>query len=296
MNLPNFMVIGAAKSATTTLYNILKQHDAIFTPTFKEPHFFNIDKNFNKGLAWYKKTYYSKANHHKAIFDFTPTYLYSSNCAERIYKNLGSEMKFIIVLRNPVDRAYSHYLHSKRDGHENSDFKSAISNEKNRIEISRKNKDLLSELRCSYLAQGKYCDMISTYLKYYPLNNFLIINFESEIVNNLEITIGKISNFLDLDLSNLELNFHSNKSGKSRFSFIQKLMLKNSFLREIVKFFFSPLNRQIIRNKIKNLNKVDYSFVPLSEELKKNLFKKYFMKDVLKLENLIGKSMNWNRL
>ena len=138
--------------------------------------------------------------------------------------------------------------------------------------------------------------MISVYLKYYPLNNFLIINFEMEIVNNLEITIGKISNFLDLDLSNLELNFHSNKSGKSRFSFIQKLMLKNSFLREIVKFFFSPLSRQIIRNKIKNLNKVDYSFVPLSEELKKDLFKKYFMKDVLKLEKLIGKSMNWNSL
>ena len=295
MSLPNFMVLGAAKSATTTLYNILKKHDNVFAPSFKEPHFFNIDKNFNKGLDWYEKTYYNDVENCKVVFDFTPTYLYSSSCAERIYNSLGSEMNFIIILRNPVDRAYSHYLHSKRDGHENTDFKSAITNEKNRIEIARKNNDVLSELRYSYLAQGQYYNMISPYLKYYSLDNFLIINFESEIANNLEVTIERISNFLDLDLSNLNLNFHSNKSGKTRFVFLQNLMLKNGLWRRIFKSFIPPVAGQVIRNKIKNFNKVNHSFDHLSKELKSELYKKYFMKDTLQFEKLINKSMHWNK-
>ena len=55
MSLPNFMFIGAAKSATTTFFDMLKSHDEIFTPQFKEPHFFNIDENYLKGIDWYQK-------------------------------------------------------------------------------------------------------------------------------------------------------------------------------------------------------------------------------------------------
>ena len=294
MSLPNYMFIGAAKSATTTFFDILKKHEDIFVPKFKEPHFFNIDENYLKGLDWYKKTYFKDINNESIIIDFTPTYLYYKLCAERIFDSLGPNVKFVIILRNPVDRAYSHYNHSKRDGHEVSSFEDAIKLENERIEKFRDKNDFLSELRCSYISQGLYFEMISAYLKYFDLNNFFIINFESEVVQNLDQTLLKLSKFLKLDLSNLDYEIHSNKSGKPKYKLLQNIIINNNLFRKILKILVPQKQRQIIRNKIKNFNKEDFVYLQLSEEKRRQLFEKYFRKDIMKLENLIGKKMNWN--
>ena len=294
MSLPNHMFIGAAKSATTTFFDILKKHEDIFVPKFKEPHFFNIDENYLKGLDWYKKTYFKDINNESIIIDFTPTYLYYKLCAERIFDSLGPNVKFVIILRNPVDRAYSHYNHSKRDGHEVSSFEDAIKLENERIEKFRDKNDFLSELRCSYISQGLYFKMISAYLKYFDLNNFFIINFESEVVLNLDQTLLKLSKFLKLDLSNLDYEIHSNKSGKPKYKLLQNIITNNNLFRKILKILVPQKQRQIIRNKIKNFNKEDFVYLQLSEEKRRQLFEKYFRKDIMKLENLIGKKMNWH--
>lgn len=294
MSLPNYLFIGAAKSATTTFFDILKKHEDIFVPKFKEPHFFNIDENYLKGLDWYKKTYFKDINNESIIIDFTPTYLYYKLCAERIFDSLGPNVKFVIILRNPVDRAYSHYNHSKRDGHEVSSFEDAIKLENERIEKSRDKNDFLSELRCSYISQGLYFEMISAYLKYFDLNNFFIINFESEVVQNLDQTLLKLSKFLKLDLSNLDYEIHSNKSGKPKYKLLQNIITNNNLFRKILKMIVPQKQRQIIRNKIKNFNKEDFVYLQLSEEKRRQLFEKYFRKDIMKLENLIGKKMNWH--
>lgn len=294
MSLPNYLFIGAAKSATTTFFDILKKHEDIFVPKFKEPHFFNIDENYLKGLDWYKKTYFKDINNEPIIIDFTPTYLYYKLCAERIFDSLGPNVKFVIILRNPVDRAYSHYNHSKRDGHEVSSFEDAIKLENERIEKFRDKNDFLSELRCSYISQGLYFEMISAYLKYFDLNNFFIINFESEVVQNLDQTLLKLSKFLKLDLSNLDYEIHSNKSGKPKYKLLQNIITNNNLFRKILKMIVPQKQRQIIRNKIKNFNKEDFVYLQLSEEKRRQLFEKYFRKDIMKLENLIGKKMNWH--
>ena len=293
MSLPNYLFIGAAKSATTTFFDILKKHEDIFVPKFKEPHFFNIDENYLKGLDWYKKTYFKDINNESIIIDFTPTYLYYKLCAERIFDSLGPNVKFVIILRNPVDRAYSHYNHSIRDGHEVSSFEDAVKLENERIEKFRGKNDFLSELRCSYISQGLYFEMISAYLKYFDLNNFFIINFESEVVQNLDQTLLKLSKFLKLDLSNLDYEIHSNKSGKPKYKLLQNIITNNNLFRKILKMIVPQKQRQIIRNKIKNFNKEDFVYLQLSEEKRRQLFEKYFRKDIMKLENLIGKKMNW---
>ena len=69
MSLPNFMCLGAAKSGTTSLYDILRQHADIYIPSFKEPHFFDIPENFSNGLEWYEKVYFKNADK-KIIADF----------------------------------------------------------------------------------------------------------------------------------------------------------------------------------------------------------------------------------
>ena len=296
MSLPNFMFIGAAKSATTTFFDMLKSHDQIFTPQFKEPHFFNIDENYLKGIDWYQKTYFNTVDSEKVILEFTPTYFYFTKCAERIYKSLGSEVKFVVILRNPVDRAYSHYNHSLRDGHEDLSFDQALKLENSRLKKFKNENKSLDMMRYSYISQGLYYKMFSAYLKYFDFSNFLVINFNSEVERNLDATVKKMSDFFEIDLSNINLDIHSNKSGKAKSKFVQELTLKNNFFRKFLKFIVPQKNRQIIRNRIKNFNKDVYKYTPLSNEEKNLYYKMYFSEDVFKLEKLLGEKMNWNNI
>ena len=126
---PNLMCIGATKSATTTLFEILRQHSKIGVSSFKEPHFFDNIINYDKGFDWYLMSYFSYLKDEEVIAEFTPTYLSCKSAPERMHKLLGPDIKFLVILRNPIDRAYSHYLHTKRDQHEDLSFIDAIKNE-----------------------------------------------------------------------------------------------------------------------------------------------------------------------
>lgn len=290
---PNYILLGAAKSATTTIYDVLRQNSNVFTPQFKEPHFFNINDNYEKGFSWYLKTYYKNSIDSKVVFDFTPTYLYSKKSAERIFNNLGRDVKFIIILRDPVDRAFSHYLHSKRDGHEKEDFESAIKLEQKRLAEYMLDNDFVSELRFSYISQGLYYKMIKSYLKFYELNDFLIINFDKEICNNMQETLDRISKFLDIEIKNELSKIHSNKSGVSKSQIINKLILNENIFRKFFKKILPYNFRQIIKNKIRNFNKQDFNYTPLNLKLKKKIFDVYFKEDVFQLEKLLNKKMDW---
>ena len=101
MSLPNFMCLGAAKSGTTTLFDVLRQHPDVYIPAFKEPHFFDIPENYNNGIEWYERNYFRKADK-RIIADFTPSYFFEKETPKRIFKGIGSEIKFVVLLRNPV--------------------------------------------------------------------------------------------------------------------------------------------------------------------------------------------------
>ena len=96
MSLPNFMCIGASKSGTTTLYDILRQHPDIFIPSYKEPHFFDSPIVFERGVDWYENTYFRNVKNRKCIGDFTPSYLFEGKAPQRILRALGKDVKFIM--------------------------------------------------------------------------------------------------------------------------------------------------------------------------------------------------------
>jgi hypothetical protein len=292
MSLPNFMCIGASKSGTTSLYDILKQHSDIFLPSFKEPHFFDIPSVYQNGIEWYKKTYFHSLKNEKCIGDFSPTYLFDEHAPERILNDLGVNVKFIIILRNPVDRAYSHYLHSKRDQHENLSFKEALFLEKERFS----KKDYLSYLRFSYTAQGMYCQMLIRYFKFFPRDNFLIINFEEEFVNQRGGTINRILDFLDLENEEFDINISSNKASKAKSTLLKKVMKKTGWWRVLIKRMIPSLKiRQIIKNRIQRANITTFTPSKLSSLEKRELFNLFFKDDVGELELLLNKRMNWNK-
>ena len=294
MTLPNFMCLGAAKSGTTTLYDILRQHPDIYIPAFKEPHFFDIPENYKNGIEWYKRNYFRNANK-KIIADFTPSYFFEKEAPKRIFKNLGRDMKFLVVFRNPVDRAYSHYLHSKRDDHESENFEKSLELEVSRLNKHENQSDYLSYLRHSYVHQGLYAQMINRYLQYFSLDNFLFIHFENELLQERELTIKRILEFLEIDSSVLlRTDIRSNPSSKEKSKSLKKLMNKRGWWRDVIKFMIPSVQlRQIIRNRIQRINITEFKAQQLSQEVKSNLLEKYFRKDISDLEKILNKKMNW---
>jgi hypothetical protein len=277
--LPNFMCIGAAKSGTTSLFEILKQHPDIYCPRFKEPHFFDLPDNYSKGIKWYERTYFSKADK-KIAADLTPSYFYAANVPERILKDIGSEVKFVVLLRNPVDRAYSHYLHSVRDQVEQLSFKDALSVEKDRIKSYKTTQDFLLELSHSYISQGLYGELLQRYLQYFPLENFFFIDFENDFLNRRRETIIKLLHFLGVTTQvKLDIDIKSNPASKERSVLLKRMMKQGWWIKVLKKMIPFTQVRQIIRNRVVRLNLKEINPPKLKQELKDQLYQKYFAED-----------------
>lgn len=293
MSLPNFICLGAAKSGTTTLCDILRQHPEIYIPSFKEPHFFDIPENYKNGIDWYKKNYYRNALA-KVIADFTPSYFFDKEAPKRIFESLGGKVKFVVILRNPVDRAYSHYLHSKRDDHEDLEFKEAIQHESSRLKQYEESGDYLSYLRQSYVSQGLYYDMLVRYLEYFSLDNFLFIQFEEEFIKHREETIIKILNFLEIKNFNLKTDIKSNPASKEKSKTLKRIMKKTGWWRKILKFLVPSIQlRQIIRNKIQRANIIEIKAGKLSDDLKKEIYRNYFSEQIDSFSKISNKKISW---
>ena len=139
-SLPDFIIIGAMKSGTSILYNkFLSQHPCIQRATKKEIHFF--DNKYSKGILWYKSHFPTlkeknnfkvKNSQNMLIGEASPFYIFYPHTARRVYEVLP-KVKLIAILRNPVDRAYSHYHHIVRNNKENLSFEAAIESEPKRI-------------------------------------------------------------------------------------------------------------------------------------------------------------------
>jgi len=109
MTLPNFLIIGAARSGTTSLYHGLRQHPEIFMPVKKEPHFFTTQ--YGRGLDWYEELF-RDWHGEKAIGEASVSYTYpdSGDVTARIASHL-EKPRFVYIMREPVSRTYSHYVY-----------------------------------------------------------------------------------------------------------------------------------------------------------------------------------------
>ena len=295
MRAANLFCIGCPKSGTTTLFKILCQHSQIHTPKFKEPFFFN-NSNYQNSIDWYAKTYYDDIKNEKWVLDFTPSYLYSDEALFRINEySKGKDLKFIVMLRNPVERAYSHYLHTLRDGLEDLDFNDAIQAESERL-LNYEN-NLLSQLKYSYIYQSLYHKHLSKYFESFGRNNFFVINYDSQLLDKSEfkLMISDLQNFLEIKIENLNIEIKENFASESRFKILQTLVNSNGLHKRLARLLFkSKLNRQILTNKLRKLNEKKMVKKDVEAEFKKNLYDKYFHTDVLKLESLLEKKLNWN--
>jgi hypothetical protein len=288
MKLPNFFCLGAPKSGTTTLYDILIQHQEVFLPSFKEPHFFDSDESWNKGVDWYQKTYFAKAKH-SIIGDFTPTYLSHPFVPERIKKIIGDDVKFVIILRNPTDRAYSHYLHSCRDQHEQLPFLEALKEEKQRLVDYQQHNNELAIMRFSYADQGRYATHLKRFFTFFDRKQFYITTFDDFVSDQEKIT-EQICDFLGLNKQDgMNYNLQSNQSSTARFVFLKKVLKKPSLLKKVAKYIIPSFSyRQRIRNRIQALNNQAIKKKPLTKTERIYCYTKFFKQEVEELEDLLS--------
>ena len=157
--LPSFFIIGTQKAATTTVFSWLNSHDEISLPNIKETHFFSDINKYKKGSDWYLKTFDLNTKT-KIIGEVDPSYIYINKTAQRIHKFIKSrKIKFIIILRKPLERAYSHYLMHISNGSENRSFKEVI---------QEAQKPTTNDYVRRVIEAGFYNKQILNYQKFFP--------------------------------------------------------------------------------------------------------------------------------
>jgi len=290
---PNFIVIGAMKAATTSLYTYLKQHPEIFMTKVKEPMFFNNFQQENNykilGLTRKKSTtleeyltMFKDVKNEKATGEASPAYIYNQKAPQLIKEHLPN-VKIIAILRQPTDRAYSNYLHSKRADRENATtFQEAIELEKKRI------KDNWSPLY-HYIEKGYYSVQLKRYYQLFPKENIRVYLFE-DVVKNTTETLKDIFKFLEVD-ENVEIDTSkkSNVSGipSGLMGWILKKMRYYNLMPKFAISDYLPkfVVKLIFRSVYKPPEKLD-------KNLRRDITEKYYKEEINTLEKLIKRDLN----
>ena len=299
-SLPNFFILGAQKSATSTVHEWLLQHKEISLPIIKETHFFSDIEKYQKGLNWYLNKF-DKRNNFKGEID--PSYLYVEQSILRIkevYKDIP--LKFIILLRKPIERAFPHYLMSKYKGYEDLPFIDAIKAEKKRLLSSANNKKytLTKDLSVfSYIDRGNYFSQIKYLKNIFPESEILYIKFDDIVANNKK-TYRKICRFLNITpFKNIDLNVNSNSSSEPKIKIVRNMIYNDSFLKKTFNFLVTNEDvRQYIKKYIDNKNKKpissDSKRIELSSYINElpDIYRSWNNNEVVNLEKLIKLDLN----
>lgn len=252
--LPDFLIVGAQKAGTTSLYRWLSRHPKVRTSVWKEVHFFDdYDRYHKRGEMWYR-SHFPLLGHRPSVRvgEATPSYLFNPAAPRRVAE-LIPNVRLIVLLRDPVDRAYSQYKHTRRVGEENLSFWKAVDKEEERvgkeiIEIKEKGKcESDNWKKYSYVRRGYYSEQIKRWTEYFPKKSFLFVKSEDMF-----------------------------KSPKTE-------------VEKIVKHI--GLNR--LRTKCKGKKNSSNYEEGLDRDKKKKL-KAHFEKRNRELKNIIGKNMGWN--
>lgn len=285
MPVPDFICIGVQKAGTTTLFDVLKNHPQIFLSEKKETKFFQYDEDYRKGIDFYSG-YFRKAENEKSIGEIDPSYIFfAGKTAQRIKDTLGAKTRFIVTLRHPVDRAYSHYLMSKLKGYETFSFEEAIAAEESRMK-SEKREDVIN---FSYISRGHYLAQLKKYFEYFPKENFLILIFEKDIKNNLNEALKKITTFLEVDTNFSFGTVKSNPSREAKSKWIAHLLYgEKSLLRYLKIFLPSKSWRKKMKKVLMRLNEKKFTPEKITPELRRKLYQKYYETEVQETEQLLN--------
>jgi hypothetical protein len=291
--LPDFLVVGASKSGTTSLHHYLKQHPQIFLSDIqKEGRYFSqmtgnyngpgdkiIDASITRDINAYKALF-KGYNNEKAIGDISPEYLYFHEKAIPLIKKiLGKQVKIIVILRSPVERAFSAYTHFKRDKRETLTFEEALEKEDERKANNR-------VWAWQYKNSGLYYQQVKAYTDNFP--NVRIIIFE-DFKKEPQKVLAEICEFLEVSPGfKFDTSYKYNVSGEPK----SRVLYKFETSRGLVNFIKKFIPAKLVEKMKKNLTGEKQMVKPeMNPETRKALVD-FFKDDILQLQNLINKDLS----
>ena len=245
--LPDVIIIGAMKCGTTSLFRYLSEHPDFFPPKSKEIHYF--DYNYDKGVDWYRDKFPTKIRKWKCRLkgqammtgEASPYYMFHPHAMRRI-ASLLPDVKLIVLLRNPVDRAYSHYHNEVRHGRESLTFEQALDAEPGRL-AGELEKMLQDEFYFSvhhghhaYLARGIYVEQLKACQPYFKREQFFIVDSEN-MSADLQGVYDTVCAFLGLVP-------HTTKNGKQHNLGGYKEKMPHELRRRLIDYY-APHNRAL---------------------------------------------------
>ena len=293
---PDFLIAGAAKSGTTSLYHYLNQHPEIYMSPVKEPDYFG-------GHLWKLPLYnifgpnaslqiYQDWNEYTDLYvkagrrlkgEASPSTLFFHDVAiPEIKKRLG-DPKIIIFLRNPVERSYSHYSFLKRDDKENLSFKESLEQEEMR-------KIQNYHYGYFYRSLGFYAGQVSAFT--HAFSNVYIGLFE-DLINHPKETLGEVFKFLEVDDSFQPEITAFNASGNPRSGRLNAFLRKKNVIRDIARPFIDLIMSEKFKNRLvekilqANMSEKD----PIPEDVANQLQQDY-TEDIRQLELVIGRDLS----
>ncbi|WP_019505056.1 sulfotransferase domain-containing protein [Pleurocapsa sp. PCC 7319] len=280
---PEVYLIGAQKAGTTTLASILSQHQQICVAKNKEPHYFThyFSGDSAKDLAWYQEQFSNYENN--VCIDASTSYSFGQlsvnnsqynnqkfrNVPQRIY-SINPNAKFIYLVRDPVDRTYSSYLHNLNTGREHQSFGEAIRNDYFYLDISN------------------YYGQLTLWLEYFPLKSFLFLLFE-DLKHNPEQVAKQCFEFLEIDSENIQVNLQQHENRTRSINFVGRRF--NKIFTELdysgLGFLAPYLVRRLVHKLTINLGQK----VPQMADDERTFLCEYFAEKNHNLANLTGLSL-----
>lgn len=240
----DFFLVGAAKSCTTSLYKMLALHPSIFVPNVKEINYFSQDilketSLFKRIPTISEQSYYnlySGVNDQVLKGDCSISYFQHQSVARRLYMH-NPNAKIIVALRNPIERALSHYYMDLRLGYVNIGLEDILSN-----------KDKYSELYHQYIKVSQYSVNFAKYLSYFPKDNMLIIR--SEWMREHSLVSEKLSSFLNVDPDGFGKDKVVSNTSKSPKNALVAAFYKSTILRSGVRKLIPVRAYNMLKNAL----------------------------------------------
>jgi hypothetical protein len=297
--LPNFLIVGAPKCGTTSLYHYLNQHPEVHMSPIKEPKFITshfirypssgigdarIQENVVKSYEDYCRLF-SASPGVKALGEASADTLYYYNNAIQWIKKLIGNPRIIIILRNPVDRSYSAYMSLLREQREFLPFEEALEQED-----IRKNNNW--EYIWYYKDVGLYFNQVKAYMEHFDRVNVYLYD---DLKNNTLGLMKNLHEFLEVDSSFVpDINLQYNISGVPKNMFLHKLLTEANVLKSVLKPFLRMImNDKMMERTIENL-KIRNLKRPHMKHVVRRDMENFFREDILRLQELINRDLsNW---
>jgi hypothetical protein len=299
MPLPNFLIIGAAKSGTSSVYSYLSQHPEVYTSPIKGPCFFAFEQGekvqvhgpgdqevFDRHIVTDVDKYHNLfdgAKGEKALGEASVLYLYAPTAAQRIRKTIP-EVKLIAILRNPIDRAFSSYSHLRRDGREKlADFSEALRAEDSRVRGKWQH-------LWHYKQLGFYYAQLTRYYDIFPADQITVFTYDEFRANSLRV-MKEIFAFLGVDDRFVpDASIWHNVSGTPKVRPLHNFLYKPNSMKALIKPLFPPTVRKRLRARAIKWNTTTAK-AKLSDEVRAYLSDLYH-EDIANLQRLLRKDLS----